>query len=291
MKYIHSMWSAPAMKNDFDIDFLLRNFYLYLLSVLLIKKHGYCIDLYCDKQTYDIYSMIPYDNIHVIDFSSDGVSKIFWIWAKIKAQMLVDEPYVHIDGDVLMFRDIIGDKLESGQYSAVVQSTENQKTIGDWYDRVYVNTTNPYLKWNNKYNIDWNKYDAAYNCGVIGFNDMKLKHQYLNTVKNLLVDLSNDPTFQYDGNKYGGIFMLTEQTYLYNLLNENKVKPLEVIPLEEIEKCNYDWYFKVPKNLGYCHMLGTSKYKPFVTQKIKTKIRNYFPQYLGIIEEFEKKYK
>lgn len=285
MLYIHSMWSTPTMKNSSDYSYLLKNFNMYLLSVLLIKKHGHKINLYCDKHAYEMYSLIPYDNIHIVDFESDGISKIFWIWAKIKAQMLVNEPYVHIDGDVLMFRDIIGNQLENGKYSAVVQSTENEKTIGDWFHKTYTSTINPYIKWKDKYNINWDKYGlTAYNCGVVGFSDMNLKNQYLNKVMEFLVDLSNDEEFNYDGNKYGGIFMLTEQTLLYYILNENNIKPLEIIPLEEIIKCNYNWYHKIPKKIGYCHMLGSSKYKEGVINKIKDKIKKYFPQYSHIVK-------
>lgn len=292
MLYVHSMWSKPAMKNKTDNSYILKNFYIYLLSVLLIKKHGHKIELYCDKNTYEIFSLIPYDNIHVIDFDSDGISSVFWIWAKIKAQLLINEPYVHIDGDVFLFRDIIGNKLESGEYSVVVQSTENDKTIGDWFNNVYVDTVNPYLKLSNKHDIEWNKYNLfAYNCGVVGFSDMKLKNIYLNKVKELLVDISNDDEFKYDGNKYGGIFMITEQALLYYIINENNIKPLEILPLNKMIEYNYDWYDRLPKEIGYCHMLGISKYKENIKEKIRYKILKYFPQYANVVYTFEKTFK
>lgn len=284
------MWSTPSIKknfdNEYDVKYLTKNFYSYLLSALLIKKLGYQIDLYCDKNTYNMYSLIPYDNIHVVDFDNDGISSKFWIWGKIKTHTLMTEPYVHIDGDVFLFRDIIKDKLKN--YPVVVQSLEDDKTIGDNFNKIYVKSKNPFE--NNDYGIDWDKYNlSAYNCGVIGFSDMKLKNKYANSVKKILKEVTSNNKFNENRKKYEGMFLIAEQSLLYYTLKENKVKPFEIIPIEEIKKRNYDWY-SIPPEIGYCHMWGYTKYKDEVIQKIKNKINNYFPNHTRTILDFEKKY-
>lgn len=293
MKYVHSLWSTPSKKdnfdNKFDIKYLLKNFYSYLFSTLLIKKLGYKIDLYCDEHSFDIYSLIPYDNIQIVDFDSDGIDSKFWIWGKIKTQSIINEPFIHIDGDVFMFRDIIENNLSS--YSAVIQHVENEKTMGNDFYETYLSSTYPYVKTNELNNINWNKYNfTAYNCGVVGFSDMKLKNGYVNKVKEILLNLSNDIEFQSFRKKYDGMFLIAEQSYLYHYLNELNVKPFEIIPYSEIEKNNFNWFNNIPNKIGYCHMWAYSKYKPEVIEQIKFKIKNFFPEYYDRIIKFEEKY-
>jgi len=293
MKYIHSIWSTPSIKdnfdNDYDIKYLNKNFYTYLMSVILIKKLGYVIELYCDKHAYNLYSMIPYDKIHIVDFDSDGVSSKFWIWGKIKTHILMTEPYIHIDGDVLLFRDIIGDNITSGRYKVAVQSLENDKTIGNHFHDIYSRSKNPFDKMNN-HGIDWNKYNlAAYNCGVVGFSDMKLKNIYANKVKEILVDISTNGDFKSNRKKYEGMFLIAEQSLLHYILKENNVEPFEIIPIKEIEKRNYNW-FQIADEIGYAHLWSYTKYKDIVIEKIKFKINKFFPQYSHIIKEFESEY-
>jgi len=292
IKYVHSMWSSPATKNNFDnnfdVKYLNKNFYSYFLSVLLVKKMGYEIELYCDENTYEIYSLIPYDKINVIDFDSDGVSSKFWIWGKIKTHSLMKEPYVHIDGDVFLFRDIIGDRLTNGEYSVVVQSLENNKTIPYGFETSYLSSTGPFIK--NSYGVNWEKYNfEAYNCGVIGFSDLKLKDEYTSKSKEILIDLSTNSEFDDNRKKYSGMFLIAEQSLLLNILNEKNVKPLEILPIDEIEKRNYNWY-SLADSVGYCHMWAYSKYRPEIIDKIKFKILKYFPEHSDIIKIFESKY-
>lgn len=289
MKYIHSMWSKPATKDNFDntydVKYLNKNFYSYLLSTLLIKKMGYEIELYCDEKTVEYYNMIPYDRINVIDFDNDGVDSKFWIWGKIKTHCLMNEPYVHVDGDVFLFRDIIGNKLEN--YPVVVQSIENFNTIGNNFNEIYLNSINPFDV--NEFGIDWNKYGlTAYNCGVIGFTDMNIKNEYANKVKEMLTKISTNNNFNDYKKKYSGMFLIAEQSLLYHILRDRNIKPLEILPYDEIVNSKFDW-MTVAGNKGYCHMWGYSKYKDNVIEKIKYKIIRYFPEYEKILIDFEKK--
>jgi len=268
------------------MKYLDKNFFSYLFSALLIKKLGHSIDLYCDKNSYEMYSFIPYDNINIVDFDNDGVDSKFWIWGKIKTHMLMTEPYIHIDGDVFLFRDIIGDKILNGEYDAVVQSRENDKTLNLNFN-VYTESLTPF---NEKISsdINWNKYGLeAYNCGVVGFGDMGLKNKYALKVAEILTKLSTDDEFKIKRKKYDGMFLIAEQSLLYYMLTENNVKPLEIIPYEEIQRRNCEW-FTIADEIGYAHMWGYCKYKDDVIEKIKYKIKRFFPEHIEVLTKFNK---
>lgn len=283
MKYIHSLWSR-----DLDnIDYIINNFNNYLLSALLVKKHGHNIELYCDEKSYNFYSLIPYDKINVINYNDDNISNNYWVWGKIKPQLLINEPYVHIDGDVFLFKDVI-DKNKFNNSDLVIQSIENEKTVGDGYNRFYLEPDNPFVKY-KEHRIDWDKYSKiAYNCGVIGFNNIDFKNKYCNKVRDLLKSLTNDVNFSYN-HTHGCVHILSEQSLLYYMAMEENMKPMILIPHNENKKNDYVWESKIPKKIGYCHMWSDTKYNPIVKEKIKNKIINLFPEHKYILKEFEKR--
>mgnify|MGYP001228276600 CR=1 FL=1 len=293
MKYVHSLWSKPATTNNFDnnydVKYITKNFYTYLLSLLLVKRLGYSMELYCDELTFEYYNKLPYDKFNIVDFDSDGISSKFWIWGKIKTHLMMNEPYIHIDGDVLLFKDVIGNKFDN-TYSVIVQSVEDDKTIPNSFNDLYRNGYKPF---ENIY-INYGKYDyVAYNCGVVGFNDIKFKNEYANNVKNVLYYLSNNSDFDHNRQKYNGMFLIAEQSLLYYMTKEKNIKVFEIIPYELIKNNNYSfdyWYSDLPKQIGYCHLLGYSKYKLSNINKIKLIIKNNFPEYYSIVTDFEKKY-
>lgn len=283
MKYIHSLWLR-----NFNYQYLIDNFYLYLLSALLIKKHGHEIELFCDKESFNFYKIIPYDKINIIDYNEDGISSNFWVWSKIKPQLMMNETYVHIDADVFLFNDIIGNKLLSNEYSVVVQSIENKKTIGEGYYRCYIDAINPFKNY-IKYGIDWNKYEMqSYNCGVVGFSDMQIKNEYCCLVKDLLFELSNDKSFIFNPDVHFGAHVMSEQTLLYYLLNEKKIKTYQIIEYDDTKETDYIWKSDIPKNIGYCHMWSNSKYQYDVKYKIVNKIKTLFPESIVILNDFDK---
>jgi len=292
MRYVHSLWSTPARKknfdNKYDEKYLSKNFYTYLLSALSIKKLGYQIDLYCDEYAYDMYSLIPYDNIHIVNYDRDGIDSKFWVWGKIKTYSLQEEPFIHIDGDVFFFKDIIGDKMSSGKYPLVVQNVENEKIMGECFVRDYLGSKHPFVN-NNLCGIEWEKYGfTAYNCGVVGFNDLVFRNDYVNKVHEILTTLSKSGDFEENRRKYDSMFLLSEQSLLYYMTQERNIMPLEIIPEAEIIKRNYNWY-PIASEIGYVHMWSYSKYKPEVIEKIKYRIERDFPEHAHLLNEFERK--
>lgn len=291
MKYIHSLWSDPYKKYEnglFEFNsqsFATRNFIYFFLSALLIKKLGHTIDLYCDKESYELYSNIPYDNINIVNFNDDNIDPQYWIWSKIKTQKLINEPYIHIDGDVFFFEDIIKNNLKNEKF--IVQSIENEETMKWCFFDTYLKDINIIASIISDKNIEWYKYGMqAYNCGVIGFNDMSLKNIYITKMEEILKNLDVSSKLY----RYNPIFMVIEQAMLYYLMKENNEKPFEVLKYEDIIKfdCDYDL---LGKKMGYAHLLGHVKDKPETAKKVKNKLFKLFPETKKIIKNVESKYK
>lgn len=278
MLYIHSMWSEP--QKNYSEEKKMKSFIHSLYSVILVKKLGYKIHLYCDKEAYNLYSLIPYDKIIIVDFSSDDINPFFWNWSKIKSQKLVNEPYVHIDNDVFLYKDVVGDSISSKKCSMIVQSVENEITMPDNFHRDYMG-----LNFNEVYGdfgVEWYKYNMwAYNCGVVGFSDVELKNKYLDLVYKLYLRASNENKI---GEKYRSTLFVGEQMLLYYVARQNNAKVFEIIPYDKMIKyLDYGWIV-VGNEIGYCHMWGQVKFNDVVVNKIVERIKKEHPEYNYVLK-------
>lgn len=286
MKFIHSLWSGI----DEHIN---KNFIYYLFSALLVKKHGHTIELFCSENVKEKYSLIPYDKIHIVDFDNDNIDPKYWIYAKIKTYSLISEPFIHIDGDVFLFNDMIG-KNFTNKFDLIVQSVEDENIlIFDDYNSFYKSYHEPLestpISTIIESNIDWYKYNLnAFNCGVVGFNNMKFKDFYVKEITTLLRNISK-LDLNFSDEKYMSIMLILEQALLYYFTKENNIKYYDIISFNEIKKRLNNW-FAIAEEIGYCHMWGQSKYKPKVITAIKNNINNNFPKYKNIINNFENKF-
>jgi hypothetical protein len=79
------------------------NLYCMLLSVLLAKKHYVRVELYCDRETYNVVKEIgiPYTDFHVDEL--DGLNVGTFSIPKLKVYSIQNEPYLHIDLDTFLF--------------------------------------------------------------------------------------------------------------------------------------------------------------------------------------------
>ena len=86
--------------------------FLYRMSLLAIGsakkriKDAHTV-LYCDKSSYKYLKTIKsLDEAHVIDYDSYDFDKRFWCFPKFISYSLQDKPFVHIDLDICITKDI-----------------------------------------------------------------------------------------------------------------------------------------------------------------------------------------
>ena len=102
MKVIHT----HAMIGD--RKFYKTNLYHMLIS-LFSAKHVYGnIQLYTDRLTYNAIEHLdlPYDDIHVVEEFDLKYNKNEFSIPKLKTYTLQNEPYIHIDIDTFLLKDL-----------------------------------------------------------------------------------------------------------------------------------------------------------------------------------------
>lgn len=118
MRLIHSFWSKPALSSD-GIDTDNRNnggwlhskahYQSWVLSCLNAKRYHGQIDLVTDRLGKEILITrlkLPYNKVSVDLDSLSSYPSNFWSLGKIFTYALQDRPFVHIDGDVFLWRSL-----------------------------------------------------------------------------------------------------------------------------------------------------------------------------------------
>lgn len=265
-------------------DNYLINYYSLLLSYITLKKLYGNVTMYCNQYAYDkILKHIPYDNIIINDLLNITTSNYYNDWALLKFEVykLQKEPFIHVDGDVFIFRDLLSEFI-NGEYDAVVQSVETSPIYSKFY---YANLDK--LVTYNFIDLEIStktadKYDGniiGYNCGVVGFKNMDFLKYYTKKAQEMNM-LINNKTI--DSVIHAP--MIYEQFVLHELLIKNNMKCHEVLPSEDVLGKGYNAAGNIH---GYTHLLSGNKYVQHFVMLIREKILKDYPEYINYLNDFE----
>lgn len=233
------------------------------------------VELYVDAIGYEYLYGLPC-TVTKVDFDVD---QELWMKPKIYAVARQDVPFVHLDTDVFIkkkidfdFEGVLVERKDLNYY--------NYKELISFFDQF--NDQIPF----------WNPtLDYAWSCGVVGFNDLKLRDDYINNFKVLENIMKRQykkyEVFRNDQDQQGWYVepgLLLEQYNLTSLLFEKDIKPTVLIPENSTdEQSDY------ANDIGYTHLLGASKYHVHNTDKIKNILKQRFPKfYKEIHKQVEK---
>ncbi len=158
MKVIFSYWSKA--KTD-EHQSVFKE--LAAVSNYFAKQHGYETVLYADGPGEILLKDIEYDNIiRMPEYTLDKFPKTGWSLGKLFATSMMNEPFLHLDFDLFLFKPIEQKFLEK---PAVFFHDEI------WMDEILANSSfvikrSPELLKNNK------NY-RSYNCAIFGGTDYK----------------------------------------------------------------------------------------------------------------------
>lgn len=118
LKIVHSFWSKPAFDDHQDYYnsrqtagwLNLRYFLLSsCLSCLTAIRHHKRIELHTDQKGYDYLIdllQLPYNDVYLSLNDLNHLDHRLWVQAKFKAFKLQKEPFIHIDNDVYLWKEL-----------------------------------------------------------------------------------------------------------------------------------------------------------------------------------------
>lgn len=253
MRLFHSLWTKPALDKRWDQSGQLEaNLWLYTLSVIFAKQQGFDIVLHTDTLGQKLLGHLPYNQIYTtLDKIPSNIPTMIWAYGKFQA--LKEEPLgsIHIDGDVMLTSKNLVEALNFGSNDMIIQNIE-------W-------AYNHMLDYIQRYQycpMEYLSTKHAYNCGIIGINNNKLKREYLDFYFTYTNRLSQNNAFKHKAtqDKYVCPDLVLEQWALTTISKPYKVKQLLRGNITTNWASPNSMVMKDAANLGYVHLIGKDKY-------------------------------
>lgn len=248
-KIVYSLWSKP---NEGFYGFNSEKNFIecFALSYIFSKRNFEKIELVTDlsgkKLMVDKYGF-EFDSISTDLDSINHIDSMHWAIGKIFACKIQKEPFLHIDNDIILFKGLPKFFLEK---DAIFQSYE-----GSFFSEYY----NDLLKY-SKISYDnkpvWHNLGepSAYNCGILGFNNLSVLETWWEEALNYInyinsIDILKNKTTS----------LIFEQVFIYELCNYNNYNIGLLSDFyekgEEIQFLNEE----ITTRLGYTHLISSSK--------------------------------
>lgn len=256
----------------------------WALSCLSLREHYDEVILYADTNGCKVLGellQLPYTDI-VVQYDNLSCPEPHWAYAKLLTYSLQKEPFIHVDGDVILPRRL----------DAVVESAgliaQNRETSGKHYRGMMDEILRRNLRLPDFLEAAIRR-DSIPSCnaGVLGGNDLDFIQEYCRTAfriieENRLNDLADNPNININHN----VFL---EQVLFAALAEKLGKPVATVIGHDVnddgysyaEFCNLYHYNHVP----LFHFIGGHKRRPRVCELIAKTLLDRYPEYYRRIVE------
>jgi hypothetical protein len=256
-KVVYSQWSKPS--KDECIGFRSKQAFANCaeLSVLNSRKWFDNVELVTDEKGYKFLIedlKLPFTNVKVELDRLNNISNEHWSIGKLYACSIQDKPFMHQDFDVIWFKKPPNRVLNA---QAAFQELESDKGFHGYY--------RPLMDDAKINNYELNKYCnldelAAYNCGVICFNDLSITSKWydlaMDYIRKSKKNINLKPIF-------------FEQFLIYNLCKYYDFN------VETISEKKYFITKEDSIKYGYTHLISQSKRKPDVEELVAKKLKKH----------------
>lgn len=265
-RIIYSLSAYPLCNNRwYQGNKLKETIYMTALSVLYSHLWYEDIELYVDEEAYKFLHMLPC-RVTTIEVEKE---KDLWMKSKIHAIGQQTKPFVHLDTDVFItkkinfdFEHCLLERKEGGYHY-------HYKKQVDFFSAYATHLPH----WNNDLGY-------SFSCGVLGFNAMSLKDEFIQAYY-ALEDIYLSQKSAYAPLKEQGFepCIVIEQYNLACLLQSKRVKPELLIKGRNLKQQS-----KISKKLGYNHLYGVSKYRKYITNEIEYQLFKIFPYWYAQVK-------
>lgn len=283
MKIVQSFWTGnkDCQKDGHGWESPIYHYASWILSCNQLRQYYDDVILVTDKAGYDVLIKklhLPYTDVIVCLDELSKYNPNLWALAKIKAYGALDEPFIHVDGDVFVW-----DKFDTslGHHDLIAQNIE---TTTDYYRTMWnqIRSAIDILpEAMEKYNQDIS--NKAYNMGIFGGNDIPFIKAYCKQAFDF-VDQNLEKVNKLDGINFNIFF---EQVLLYEFASSYG-KDVATYIKEDIGDNEYQGFAdfdNVPEGRKYLHLLGFYKKMPTVCNKMLAYVIKYYPEYVGYLED------
>lgn len=271
MKAVYTLWedSRKKINGGFGNQKDLATF-LYL-SVMYSKKQFDTVELVTNKAGKEIVESfkIPFDDVKVVlDGFDHNLDPDLWAYAKLYSYSIQDEPFIHIDNDVILWDKVPEETLKQDLFF------QNKEHLSDHLG--YVNLLRLSASHMPKKLLQYNPV-YAYNCGVVGANNLDIIRDWFHEVTEYLFGARNNEFWQHIKDKHSQNHLF-EQYFISALIERNKMQNKVGTLLKD------DFYASAVRDFKMTHLWGLAKRSTPAMERIRTRLYTEFPETEEIFE-------
>lgn len=313
MKIIQTLWTKPGL-NGHWIDPVFH-YLSWALSCLQLRQFYPQVELYTDDLGFQLLLeefKLPYTKVN-LTLNEFPFPTYLWSAPKLKTYGLQEEPFLHIDGDVFLFKaiaedfvndhDIVFQNLEidqdktSGFYVDILKAVfaiREKNTFNDWLGRIPLNNV------------------RAFNAGIMGGSNISFFKNYTDAAFSFLINQGQVIT-QLEQPQYAT--HLAEQVLPALLAQEQSLKTaalfapdfnpgfvfgsddVDMMDHEKLSKTelplrymNFDEFGISPNGRKYIHIIGNRKKSMIICKQIARRMMKTYPDYYNRIIDFSNRH-
>ncbi|RUT71802.1 hypothetical protein D0817_03710 [Flavobacterium cupreum] len=289
MRIIQSAWACnkpDLLRNNSGWLSPEYNLMSWTLSCLQLKQYYPELVLYCDsayrKLLIDTLELPYSDVVCNLDILNKYHPQL-WALPKIHSYSKQEKPFLHVDGDVFIWK-----KFEDSLLSSELV-TQNKEAATDYYEKIMISLESAlnYFPDEIQKERKSSKPILAYNAGIFGGSDISFFKEYTSKA----FEFVNKNILNLSKINVSGFNIFFEQ-YLFYCLARKYNKKVNVLLSETIGDNQYKGFgdfARVPYEKQYLHLLGNYKKNEFVCKQMAARLRQDYPEYYyRIIDLFKK---
>lgn len=279
MKFIQTLYFNKSI-NPFENTFgwVAPEYHLigWALSCLQLQQLYTKVDLYCNNKAALLLKDqlgLPYTNVYETHDDLNIINEKLWALPKIFTYSLQNEPFLHLDGDVFLFKELPATLLGGG---LIAQNVEEATEY-------YLSTQKELLAHFSYFpGCVKNDFDSmtpikAVNAGIIGGSNISFIKEYA-TEAFEYIDRNTGYLSKINVDRFNVFF---EQHLFYSLAAEKGLQ-IEVLIKEAIKDNRYlhlPDFHESPCKKNYMHLLGQYKKDEYTCRQMAAKLRQLYPKY------------
>lgn len=286
MKIVQSFWTKPFFQSaDFLLDSRLNggwparkyNYFSWALSCLQLCAYYKDVGLVTDdlgKYMLIDKLQLPYTSVSVDLNKLEDYDAGLWALGKIYAYSIQEEPFLHVDGDIFIWRKF-DDRINNAGLSAQnreIGLIEYAETFDDIFKKFAF--VPAYLK-----ELEGVKYVACCNVGIIGGEDIPFFKRYTGEVFRF-IDENRDSFRMHIKNMNTAYINIYYEQVIFNQLAKQNNKEITYLFPDRLDVPKDVGYFHcADAHGGFMHCLGTFKKNRQVYRMLEIKLRTLYPEY------------
>jgi hypothetical protein len=248
----------------------------WALSVLQLRNFYNEVELYTDHTGYEFLIKkleLPYTDTHIVLDELNSFHKELWALPKVKVYGIQTKEFLHVDGDVFIWRPFPKDFLTK---PIVTQNIEKGTT---YYSKILAKLHSRLKYFPTAISTNRKKTDEvfAYNAGIFGGSDTDFIKLYSNEAIRF-IENNLDGFNQITVSDFNVVF---EQYLFYCLVQEHE-KVVDCLFKETVYDLSYKGFAdfsEVPFDRWYLHLLGFYKRVHKVCDQMAAYLRLNYPEY------------